>query len=69
MIPSGVFLTSYAGEATDLSAEVLSKVLKQIEQKEIEVPIAHVYQGLENVGQAQQNLESNKYNGKYVVVL
>lgn len=65
MIPTGVYLTSYAGEAKDLPAEYFSHVLNMIE----EVPIAKVYNGLGEVGQAQANLESGKFSGKHVVVL
>ena len=69
MIPSGTFLTSYAGNAQDLPAAVFSEVLESIKNKELEAPIAKVYQGLENVKQAQMNLESGKFVGKHVVVL
>ena len=65
MIPTRVYLTSYAGEAKDLPAEYFSHVLNMIE----EVPIAKVYNGLGEVGQAQANLESGKFSGKHVVVL
>lgn len=69
MIPTGVYLTSYAGEAKDLPAEVFTKVLQLVEKKQLPVPIAKVYHGLEEVGEAQANLESDKYSGKHVVVL
>jgi NADPH:quinone reductase-like Zn-dependent oxidoreductase len=51
MIPTGVFLTSYAGEANDLPASVFNDVLKSVESQEIAVPIAKVYHGLEEVSQ------------------
>lgn len=69
MIPSGKFFTSYAGEAIDLSADVFNQVLKKIEAKQIQVPIAKVYHGLASVGEAQTNLESGQFIGKHVVVL
>lgn len=69
MIPSGIFLTSYAGDAINLPADVFNKILKKLEKHEISVPIAKVYAGLEAVGTAQQNLESGRYSGKHVVVL
>lgn len=69
MIPTGVYLTSYAGEAKDLTADVFAKVLQLVEKKQLPVPIAKVYHGLEEVGEAQANLESDKYSGKHVVVL
>jgi NADPH2:quinone reductase len=69
MIPTGVFLTSYAGEAKDLPAKYFSHVLKLVEEGKLTVPIAKVYHGLDEVGQAQANLESGKFSGKHVVVL
>lgn len=69
MIPSGIFFTSYAGDATDLPAEMFNSVLKKIENHEISVPIAEIYHGLEEVSKAQENLESGKYIGKHVVVV
>ncbi|KRN59314.1 dehydrogenase [Limosilactobacillus secaliphilus] len=69
MIPTGVYLTSYAGEAKDLPAEYFSHILHLIEEKQLTVPIAKVYHGLAEVGQAQANLESGKFSGKHVVVL
>lgn len=69
MIPTGVFLTSYAGGANDLPASIFNDILKSIENQEITVPIAKVYHGLGEVVQAQTNLESGKYIGKHVVVL
>lgn len=69
MIPSGVFFTSYAGDATDLTANLFNNVLKKSEKYEISVPIAKVYHGLEEVPKAQENLESGKYIGKHVVLV
>ncbi|GAT18407.1 quinone oxidoreductase [Secundilactobacillus silagincola] len=69
MIPAGKFFTSYAGEAIDLSADVFNQVLKKVEAKQIQVPIAKVYHGLASVGEAQTNLESGQFIGKHVVVL
>lgn len=69
MIPSGVFLTSYAGEAKDLPAKAFNKILAEIAKQDLQVPIAKVYHGLVEVGQAQANLESGKFLGKHVVVL
>ena len=69
MIPSGVFLTSYAGEANDLPATAFNEILAEIAKQDFQVPIAKVYHGLAEVGQAQANLESGKFLGKHVVVL
>lgn len=69
MIPTGKTLTSYAGEAKDLPAKVFNQVLARIAAKQLTVPIAKVYHGLNQVGQAQANLESGRFVGKHVVVL
>ncbi|MFD1670773.1 zinc-binding dehydrogenase [Agrilactobacillus yilanensis] len=62
-------MTNYAGEATDLPASVFNNIFNKIEHHEISVPIAKVYNGLENVGAAQRSLESGRYSGKIVVAL
>lgn len=69
MIPSGVFLTSYAGESKDLPSKIFNQILDLIAKKDLNVPIAKVYHGLDEIGQAQSNLESGKFVGKHVVVL
>lgn len=68
-IPTGVYLTSYAGEAKDLPTEYFEKVLNLVEKKQLPVPIAKIYHGLGELDQAQANLESGKFSGKHVVVL
>ena len=69
MIPTGVYLTSYAGEAKDLPTKYFNHILKLVVDRQLAVPIAKVYHGLGEVGQAQANLESGKFSGKHVVVL
>ncbi|MET7685053.1 zinc-binding dehydrogenase [Streptomyces sp. NPDC005423] len=69
MIPSGVRLTSYAGEAGDLPADVFAHQLQAIAEGRLKVPVAKVYHGLEQVRDAQADLESGTTPGKHVVVL
>ncbi|WP_155285956.1 zinc-binding dehydrogenase [Lacticaseibacillus zhaodongensis] len=69
MIPTGKLLTSYAGEAKDLPAKIFDQVLAEAASKELTVPIAKVYHGLDQAGAAQANLESGHFLGKHVVVL
>ena len=69
MIPSGVRLTSYAGEAADLPADVFAHQLQAIAERRLKVPVAKVYHGLEQVRDAQADLESGTTPGKHVVVL
>lgn len=68
-IPSGVYLTSYAGGVKDLPSDVLTEYLDLIQKDIMAVPIGKVYQGLESVSQAHKDLEAHRYNGKYVVVI
>jgi NADPH:quinone reductase-like Zn-dependent oxidoreductase len=69
MIPSGVRLTSYASEAADLPADVFAHQLQAIAAGRLKVPVAKVYHGLEQVRDAQADLESGAMPGKHVVVL
>lgn len=69
MIPGGVRLTSYAGQAADLPADVLAHQLQAIAEGRLNVPIAKVYHGLEQARDAQADLESGTTPGKHVVVL
>lgn len=68
-IPTGVRLTSYAGEAHDLPADALDQYLRAIEAGTLNVVIAGVFNGLEEVPDAHKDLESRHEPGKYVVVL
>jgi NADPH:quinone reductase-like Zn-dependent oxidoreductase len=69
MIPSGVRLTSYAGEAADLPAEVFAQQLQAIAAGLLKVPVAKAYRGLEQVRDAQADVESGTTPGKHVVLL
>ncbi|MFJ9180604.1 alcohol dehydrogenase catalytic domain-containing protein [Streptomyces sp. NPDC102360] len=69
MIPGGVRLTSYGGEAADLPADVFAHQLQAIAAGRLNVPVAKVYHGLEQVRDAQADLESGATPGKHVVVL
>ncbi|WP_329296856.1 alcohol dehydrogenase catalytic domain-containing protein [Streptomyces pseudovenezuelae] len=69
MIPSGVRLTSYAGEATDLPAQVFQQQLQAIADGRLKAPVAKVYHGLEQVRDAQADVEAGTTPGKHVVLL
>jgi NADPH:quinone reductase-like Zn-dependent oxidoreductase len=69
MIPSGVRLTSYAGEAADLPAQVFHQQLQAIVDGRLKVPVAKTYRGLEQVRDAQADVESGTTPGKHVVLL
>ncbi len=69
MIPNGVRLTSYAGEATDLPAQVFQHQLQAIADGRLKAPVAKIYRGLEQVRDAQASVESGTTPGKHVVLL
>ncbi|GAB3213692.1 alcohol dehydrogenase catalytic domain-containing protein [Marinactinospora thermotolerans] len=69
MIPNGVRLTSYAGEAGDLPARVFQQHLHAIAAGRLRAPVAKVYHGLERVRDAQADVETGTTPGKHVVVL
>jgi NADPH:quinone reductase len=69
MIPSGVRLTSYAGEAADLPAEVFAQQLQAVAAGRLQVPVAKTYRGLEQVRDAQADVESGTTPGKHVVLV
>ncbi|MFJ9250138.1 alcohol dehydrogenase catalytic domain-containing protein [Streptomyces sp. NPDC101776] len=69
MIPFGVRLTSYGGQAADLPADAFAHQLQAIAAGRLNVPVAKVYHGLEQVRDAQADLESGATPGKHVVVL
>ncbi|WP_042410329.1 alcohol dehydrogenase catalytic domain-containing protein [Streptacidiphilus carbonis] len=69
MIPGGVRLTSYDGQAADLPADVFAHQLQAIAEGRLKVPAGKIYHGLEQVQDAQADLESGTTPGKHVVVL
>jgi NADPH2:quinone reductase len=69
MIPNGVRLTSYGGQAADLPADVFARQLRAIAAGRLKVPVAKIYHGLEQVRDAQADVESGTTPGKHVVVL
>ena len=69
MIPFGVRLTSYGGQAADLPADVFAHQLRAIAAGRLKVPVAKVYRGLEQIRDAQADVESGTTPGKHVVVL
>ncbi|ONK11759.1 hypothetical protein STBA_24950 [Streptomyces sp. MP131-18] len=69
MLPVGVRLTSYAGEAADLPADVFADQLQAVAAGRLKVPAAKVYHGLEQVSDAHADVESGAMPGKHVVVL
>jgi len=69
MIPFGVRLTSYGGQASDLPADVFAHQLQAIAAGRLTVPVARVYHGLEQIRAAHADVESGTTPGKHVIVL
>jgi hypothetical protein len=69
MIPGGVRLTSYGGQTADLPADVFARQLQAIAAGRLNVPVAKVYHRLEQIRDAQADLETDTTPGKHVVVL
>ncbi|MEV1177392.1 zinc-binding alcohol dehydrogenase family protein [Nonomuraea sp. NPDC049784] len=66
-IPNGVRLSAYGGEASDLPAETLQRMLDEIADGRLTVRVHKVYDGLEQVRQAHTDMESDAATGKLVV--
>src|SRR3954447_17254451 len=66
-IPSGVRLTAYGGEATDLPAGVLQAYVDAVAAGRLTVPIHRTY-ALDEIAQAHADVESGVATGKLVVV-
>ncbi|WP_202596126.1 zinc-binding dehydrogenase [Ensifer adhaerens] len=68
-IPFGVRMTAYGGGAADLPSSVFNQQLRAIADGRLKVSVAKVYRGLEQVRDAQADLEAGTTPGKHVVVL
>ena len=67
-IPSGVFLTGYGGDASDLPQPVLQAFLDDVAAGVATMPIARTY-ALEQIVEAHADMEHNRVAGKLVVDL
>ncbi len=67
VIPNGVRLTAYSGEASDLPASVLQGFLDAVAAGTATVPLARTY-ALDEIVQAHQDMEDGARVGKLVVV-
>jgi NADPH2:quinone reductase len=66
-IPYGVRLTSYAGDASDLPADVLQGFLDDVAAGRATVPLAQVYD-LDGIVEAHRLMEHGSAGGKLVVL-
>lgn len=67
-LPRGVRLTAYAGDATDLPADVLQSFLDDVAAGRLTVPIGRVYQ-LDQIAAAHADMEAGTAAGKLVVLV
>jgi NADPH:quinone reductase len=63
-----VKLTSYSGEAADITAEEMQRYISLVEEGKLKVSIGRVFP-FENLVEAHKLMDANKANGKIVVTL
>jgi NADPH2:quinone reductase len=66
-LPSGVRLTAYGGDATDLPTDVLQAYLDAVAEGRLTVPIHRTY-ALDEIAQAHADMEHGRATGKLVVL-
>lgn len=66
-LPRGVRLAGYFGDAADLPKEVFQDVVDAVATGDLTFPVHRVYDGLEQVPQAHEDMENNRATGKLVV--
>lgn len=66
-LPRGVRLAGYFGDAADLPTEVFQEILDAVAAGDLAFPVDRVYDGLEQVPQAHDDMEHDRATGKLVV--
>jgi hypothetical protein len=66
-LPKGVRLAGYFGDAADLPAEAFQEILDAVAAGRLAFPVDRVYDGLEQVPQAHDDMEHDRATGKLVV--
>jgi NADPH:quinone reductase-like Zn-dependent oxidoreductase len=67
VIPSTVRLTTYDGGVAEFMETPYTKLLEQVEQGSLRLPVGSVY-GLEQIVEAHRAMEENRAGGKIVVL-
>ena len=67
-IPTGVRLTAYGGDASDLPADVLQAFLDDVAAGTLTVPIDRVYAASTRSSAAHADMEAGNAAGKLVVI-
>jgi NADPH:quinone reductase len=66
-LPRGVRLAGYFGDARDLPRETFQEILDAVAAGQLAFPVDRVYDGLEQVPQAHDDMEHDRAAGKLVV--
>jgi NADPH:quinone reductase len=66
-LPKGVRLAGYFGDAADLPRETFQEILDAVTAGQLTFPVDRVYDGLEQVPRAHDDMEHNRAAGKLVV--
>jgi NADPH:quinone reductase len=66
-LPKGVRLAGYFGDAADLPREAFQEILDAVAAGRLAFPLDRVYDGLELVPQAHDDMEHDRATGKLVV--
>ncbi|ACU75085.1 Alcohol dehydrogenase zinc-binding domain protein [Catenulispora acidiphila DSM 44928] len=66
-LPRGVRLAGYFGDASDLPQDVFQEILDAVAAGQLTFPVDRVYDGLEQVRQAHDDMEHDRATGKLVV--
>jgi len=68
MIPTGVCLTSYAGESRDFMHTPLQQLVDQVASNRLRVQVGRIFR-LEEIVEAHRTMEENRSGGKIVVLI
>ncbi|MFK0173758.1 zinc-binding dehydrogenase [Streptomyces sp. NPDC090306] len=66
-LPRGVRLAGYFGDASDLPREDFQEIVDAVAAGRLAFPVDRVYDGLEHVARAHDDMENNRATGKLVV--
>jgi len=67
-IPTAVKLTTYSGEATDITNEKLQNYVTLVEKGELKIKVGEIF-NFEELQKAHQLMDENLSNGKIVVII
>ena len=65
-VPTGVKLTSYSGEASDISGEQLQRYVSLVESGELTLKVGPKFE-FDRLQEAHELMDKNQANGKIVI--